>query len=371
MEKILVLTETIGGSGHFQAARAIRKGLNRANRGVKAEIVCGLPHFNRQLEGMIRKVYLSTLHHAPGLWGAVYNKEREFSDAFRSSLARILLGKMSELLNIRQPAVVIATHAFCLGALAEVKDRVVRPFRLGAAITDFDVNGFWIHPAVDFYLVAHERVAEKMIREFGVEDRRIYRTGIPIDPDFTEPPECKENLRVRLGMDPEAFTVLLTGGGVGLGPLDQTITQFRRDLPQSQLVVVTGKNRELYDRLQARFHGDRKIHLFGYVNGMRDWMGASDLIVTKPGGMTSSEALATGLPMLICRPIPGQEERNSRFLIRERVALRQDRPQAIPRHIHPLLQDPGRWREMGKRAQALGCPRSSLDAAQVILDHLK
>lgn len=371
MEKrILVFTETIGGSGHFQAAQAIRKGLNRVNREVKVEIVCGLPYFNRQLEGMIRKVYLSTLHHAPGLWGAVYSKEREFSEAFRTSLARVLAGKMGELLNTRQPHVVIATHAFCLGALAEAKDRMGRPFRLGAAITDFDVNGFWIHPAVDFYLVAHERVAEKMIREFGVEDRRIYRTGIPISPDFTEPLACKANLRMQMGIDPKAFTVLLMGGGMGLGPLDQTITQFRRDLPQSQLVVVTGKNRELYDRLQARFHGDKKVYLFGYVDGMRDWMGASDLIVTKPGGMTSSEALATGLPILICQPIPGQEERNSRFLMRERVALRQDRPQAIPRHIHPLLQDPERWRQMGKRAKALGRPRSSLDAAQVIQDYL-
>lgn len=370
MDKVLILTETVGGSGHFQAARAIREGLNRVEPGVSVEIICGLSHFSRQLEGLVRKVYLNTLQYAPGLWGAAYNKEREFSKVSRSSLARILSGDMRQILGHHQPGVVICTHAFCLGALAEVKGRIGRRFHLGAAITDFDVNGFWVHPAVDFYLVAHERVAEKLKREFGVADRQIYRTGIPIQPAFSDPLVSKENLRTRMGIDREAFTVLLMGGGVGLGPLDQTITQLRRDMPESQLVVVTGKNQDLFDRLRIRFHQDQKVRLFGYVDGMRDWMGASDLIVTKPGGMTSSEALAMGLPILICRPIPGQEERNSRFLTEERVALRQDRPQDIPRHIHPLIQAPERWNAMRGRAMKLGCPRSSLDAAEVILDYV-
>ncbi|PTX65017.1 processive 1,2-diacylglycerol beta-glucosyltransferase [Melghirimyces profundicolus] len=371
MDKVLVITETIGGSGHFQAARAIRKGLSRVEPGLDVQISCGLSHFSRNLEGLVRKVYLNTLQYAPGLWGAAYSKEKEFSETFRSSVSRMLYRKMEGLLNQTRPRVVVATHAFCLGAMAEAKERSGGAFRLGAAITDFDVNGFWVHPAVDFYLVAHENVAEKLIHEHEVSDERIYRTGIPIDPAFSDPLPQGRPCRREMGLDPDLFTVLVMGGGVGLGPLEQAIAQFRKDMPEVQLVVVTGKNRDLLNRLEARFQQDRKVHLFGYVNGMRDWMRVSDLIVTKPGGLTSSEALATGLPILICQPIPGQEERNSRFLTRQRVALRQDHPKAIPRHIHPLMQATERWEAMRERALCLGRPRSSLDAAEIIMDHIQ
>lgn len=371
MDKVLVLTETIGGSGHFQAARAIRRGLNRSESDLDVEIACGLPFFSRNLEGMVRKVYLNTIQYAPGLWGAAYSKEREFSETFRSSLSRMLAGKMRELLDRKRPRVVVSTHAFCLGAIAEAKERAVQPFQLGAAITDFDVNGFWVHPAVDFYLVAHEYVAAKLKNHYGVPDRQIYRTGIPIDPTFADPAPEPEVFRRRVGISPDAFTVLLMGGGVGLGPIEQAIMQFSKDMCDAHLVVVTGKNRELLERLKSRFQTERQVHLFGYINGMRDLMKSSDLIVTKPGGLTSSEALASGLPMLICQPIPGQEERNSRFLTEHRVALRQDQPEEIPRYIRSFVQSPQRWETMRERVSQLGRPRSALDAADVIAEHIQ
>ncbi|OYD07734.1 MGDG synthase family glycosyltransferase [Paludifilum halophilum] len=370
MSKVLILTETIGGNGHYRAADAVLKGLQHVEPRLPVDITCGLPHFSRQLEGFVRRVYLNTLQFAPGLWGAAYSKEEEFSDTFRSSLGKVLAHKLEEYFDQVRPQVVVCTHAFCLGAAGVVKERGRIPFRLGTAITDFDVNGFWVHPSVDFYLVAHESVADKLQSRHGIPGERIYRTGIPIDPAFSRTPSPKREVRVEMAMDPDPFTVLLMGGGVGLGPLEHAIKQFDREMPEAQLVVITGKNKSLLERLRSRFDGKPNIRLLGYVDRMADWMSASDLIVSKPGGLTSSEALATGLPLLICRPIPGQEERNSRFLTEQRVALRQDQPRSIPRHIHPLMQDPGRWEEMSRRAKGLGKPRSSLDAAQVILQYL-
>ncbi|MFC4076640.1 MGDG synthase family glycosyltransferase [Salinithrix halophila] len=370
MEKVLILTETIGGNGHFRAAQALAKALDHEAPSVAVDISCGLPHFSRQLEGVVRKVYLNTLQYAPGLWGAAYSREEEISEALRDHLSKVISRKLQDYLEQIQPQVVICTHAFCLGAAGLVKEKLTHPFRLGASITDFDVNGFWVHPAVDFYLVAHQNVEEKLHQKYGVPLERIYRTGIPIDPDFAKDRPSKEEVREQKGIKPDPFTIMLMGGGVGLGPLERAITQFQADMPESQLLVITGKNKSLLERLTARFGESENIHLFGYVHGMADWMGAADLIVTKPGGLTSSECLAAGLPMLICRPIPGQEERNSRFLIQQRVALRQDCPGAIPQHIHPLMQAPKRWEEMSLRARQLGKPHSARDAVKIILQHM-
>ncbi|SFS80226.1 MGDG synthase family glycosyltransferase [Marininema halotolerans] len=368
--KVLILTESIGGNGHFRAAQAIAKGLDHEAPTVGVDISCGLPQFSRQLEGVVRKVYLNTLQYAPQLWGAAYKREEAFSDAFRSGVGKVIAAKLRRFLDPLNPEVVICTHAFCLGAAGYVKEQASQPYRLGAAITDFDVNGFWVHPAVDFYLVAHEGVAKKLHEKYGVPKERVHHTGIPIDPDFSRSRPDKGEIRKMLGVAPDPFTIMLMGGGLGLGPLERSIEQFQKDMPTSQLLVITGKNRPLLERLSARFGEKRNVHLFGYVQGMADWMGAADVIVTKPGGLTSSECLATGLPMVICRPIPGQEERNSQFLMQKKVALRQDRPGSIPRHISPLLDSPDAWREMSFRARRLGRPDSARDAAQIILQHL-
>lgn len=370
MERVLILTETIGGNGHYQAARSLYQGLSQVEPGLHAEICCGMHRVSRQLEQLTRAVYLNTLQYAPALWGAAYSREGEISDRFRTSLGKLLSRRLQEWLEEMQPDVVVCTHAFCLSAMGVIKERMRHRFRLGAAITDFDVNGFWVHPEVDFFLVAHEDVAKKIRRRFGVPDEVIFRTGIPIDPDFSKPHPPKAVLRRMLGLDPDRFTILLMGGGIGLGPIEECLHHFRRELPITQMVVITGKNRSLYERLREQFGGDPRIHLYGFVQSMVHFMNAADMIVSKPGGLTSSEALACGLPLLICRPIPGQEERNSRFLIRKRVALRQDEPEAIARQILSLMENPGMLEEMSQRARELGRPDSSLAGAKVIREHL-
>ncbi|QKG84860.1 glycosyltransferase [Kroppenstedtia pulmonis] len=371
MDKIVILTETIGGNGHYQAAKALKKGLNQVEPSLDITISCGLPQFSSQLESLVRWGYLNTLQFAPGLWGAAYSREEELSHAFRSTLGNMLAGKIKKHLDEIRPQVVICTHAFCLSAAGTVKEQSPYSFQLGAAITDFDVNGFWFHPSVDFYLVAHEFLSKKLQNKYHVAAKQIYETGIPIDPAFSESYGDKKIIRRALGLQEEPFTLLLMGGGVGLGPLAQVMEQLKKKQSDLQLVAVTGKNEGLLNRLKNRFDKEPDVHVLGYVEGMADWMRASDLIVSKPGGLTSSEALATGLPLLICRPIPGQEERNSQFLTKHRVAFRQDQPRSIPRLIHPLVQDHHRIEKMSNRAKQLGKPSSSLDAAQIVLDHLR
>ena len=134
------------------------------------DIVRGLPRVSQQLESLTRKVYLNTLQHAPGLWGAAYSREEGISDTFRTSLGKLLSTRLHSFVEELRPQVVVCTHAFCLGAMGVIKERSSHPFRLGAAITDFDVNGFWVHPNVDFFLVGHETVGNKIRDRFRMPD---------------------------------------------------------------------------------------------------------------------------------------------------------------------------------------------------------
>ncbi|MBN2908452.1 UDP-N-acetylglucosamine 2-epimerase [Polycladomyces sp. WAk] len=369
-DRVLILTEQIGGNGHFKAAQAIQKGLANAAPRLQTEIACGMPLVHPSLEQMIRKCYLHTLQYAPHLWGAAYRREGELSQWFKTPLGKLVANRIKDWVQQVQPRTVVCTHALCLSAMGRIKERMKRPFSLGAAITDFDVNGFWVDPAVDFYLVAHERVKQRLCQRFGISPGRIHITGIPIDPAFSVQQPAKSELRRMLGLDQNRLTVLIMGGGVGLGPMEACLTSFCRDWPEVQLVVVTGKNESLFRRLNDRFGEAEQVRVLGYVDRMAQWMNASDWIVSKPGGLTSSEALAAGLPLVICRPIPGQEERNTRFLLHQRVAVRQDSPAAIPRQMQSMQTDDAQWRRMRDNALQLGRPDSAHRAADVILNTL-
>ncbi|MDN4594880.1 MGDG synthase family glycosyltransferase [Polycladomyces subterraneus] len=369
-DKVLILTEQIGGNGHFKAAQAIQQGLAYAAPQLQTEIACGLPLVNPSLEQMVRKCYLHTLQYAPHLWGAAYRREGELSHWFKTPLGKVVAKRLKDWVEQVQPRAVVCTHALCLSAMGRIKERMKRPFALGAAITDFDVNGFWVDPTIDFYLVAHERVEQRLRQRFGISPSRIHVTGIPIDPAFSVQQPAKSELRHMLGLDGNRLTVLIMGGGVGLGPMEACLTSFCRDWPEVQLVVVTGKNESLFRRLNNRFGDADQVRVLGYVDRMAQWMNASDWIVSKPGGLTSSEALAAGLPLIICRPIPGQEERNTRFLLHQRVAVRQDSPSAIPRQMQSMQTDHTQWLRMRAKALQLGRPDSALRAADVILNTL-
>lgn len=370
MDKVLILTEDVGGTGHYGAALSLKKGLKKIAPNLHVEIAFGLSFVSKQLESLTRTSYLSVLKYAPSLWGKAYAKEDSISQLFQTPLGKMLALKLKYLIEQVEPRVVVCTHVLCISALAYLKEKTHLDFRLGVAITDFDVNGFWIHPQVDFYLVAHPALKDKIHKRNIIPKEKIFCTGIPIDPAFSVPGPSKCRLREDLGFDPCRFTALVMGGGMGLGPLEECIAKFREQLPEIQLIVITGKNQRLFERLLFRYQQDKRVRLFGFIDGMANMMRAADIVVSKAGGLTSSEALASGLPLLICKPIPGQEERNSRFLLEQQVAIRQDEPNYIPRDLTPFIEDQTYLQKLSEQAFRIGKPFSALHGAEVIVRHL-
>ncbi|OUM87429.1 MAG: hypothetical protein BAA01_12485 [Bacillus thermozeamaize] len=370
--KVLLVTETIAGHGHLRAAEAIQQAMQLVAPNIETKLVTTMPFVSSALERTVRKVYLNTLKVAPKMWGWAYESERVTSSFLKEGLARTVAVKLEALLDEEQPDVVVCTHAFSVGAFGFLKQK--RPsFVLGAVITDFDLNGFWVHEGVDFYLVSNEQLKRKLVERFDIPAYRIHVTGIPIDLKFAPilRTQNREKLRQRLGIAREEFFLLVTGGGTGYGPLDQVVEVLDGLDGPLVIAVITGQNTEMYVKLMDIAAKSRhRVRLYGYVDNMEEFMLAADLMISKPGGLSVSEALAIGLPLLIVQPIPGQEERNSRYLVKQRVAFKAEELDEVAEIVKQVMHRPEVLDVMREAAERLGKPYASLQASGIILDYL-
>jgi processive 1,2-diacylglycerol beta-glucosyltransferase len=229
-------------------------------------------------------------------------------------------------------------------------------------VTDFVVHPFWIYRNVDAYAVATPEIRAALIGR-GIEPERIGVDGIPVNPRFGVRPHDRDALREALGLPGGAAVALVMGGGLGLGPVAATVRALARTAVPVTTVVIAGKNRRLERRIaeEARANGGN-VRVLGFVENVFDWMHAADVLVTKPGGLTTSEALAAGVPLVLLRPLPGQEERNARYLIARGAALRGTRASDLMRAVDGVLHDP----LVSERVRAAAAHLAHPDAAERI-----
>jgi len=236
-----------------------------------------------------------------------------------------------------------------------------------SVITDFAVHSYWVHPEVDLYCVASEEAKRYLVHQ-GLPASKIVVTGIPISPTFLGH-VARDQARAEFNLDPKAPTLLIMGGSQGLGPLQDMVDRLHGD--HYQCVVATGVNRDLYRALQKRYERDKRVRVLGFTKQVNILMDAADLLVTKPGGLTSSEALAKGLPMIITNPIPGQEERNASYLLKHGVAEQADEPEEIARLVHTLLHHPTRLKRMVEKTRTVAKPYAAMEVARQIFGRIR
>ena len=263
--------------------------------------------------------YLGMVRTIPKLYGVIYDRAERVREAngFRVWASEFTARNIHGFLERMQPSVVVCTHAFPCGVMAAYKRLFGSSIPVLGVVTDFVVHPFWIYKNIDAYAVATPEMRAQMIAR-GIASERIVDDGIPVDPRFGALP-ARADARARLGLAPDRPVVLVMGGGLGLGPVAAATAALEgidRDLTA---VVIAGKNRALERRIAAA--RNPRTRVLGYVDNVADWMHASDVLVTKPGGLSTSEALAAELPMILVKPLPGQEERNARYLV-ERGAAR-------------------------------------------------
>ncbi len=312
--------------------------------------------------------YLGMVKTIPQMYRFLYNRAERATEVgpFRAWLHQFTARNIRSFLREYSPDVVVCTHAFPCGVMAEYKKMFADAPPVFGVVTDFAVHTFWIHANVDGYAVATPEMLE-VLAERGVRRSSIVLAGIPVNPDFGAPGAPKRKLREQLGLPPDRRIVLIMGGGLGIAPL-QTIMQSLEDVREPMCAVaIVGRGRRSELRAleyAARIH--YPVRVVSFVDNVHEYMHAADLLVTKPGGLTSSEALAARLPMVLFKPLPGQEERNTRYLVQRDAALRAKSADDLSRCVQLLLSSNEKREEMRAAMRTLGKPNAAREIASAI-----
>jgi processive 1,2-diacylglycerol beta-glucosyltransferase len=359
--KTLVLSVDIG-AGHRMAAEAVCASIAAQRPGSEHRIVEALEYMGPDGGKLAKEMYFGVLEDAPGLWGAVYGA-RGLHDLLRplGVIADDLRASgLTPLVRAYAPDVVLAMHPIACGLAGAIGRRGAFP--VAAVLTDFDAHPSWIAEGIDLYLTATDAMTLELERH-GVRPGAAVATGIPLRPAFATVREGHAD-RARLGLDPTRFTILLLGGGLGLGPIGETAQLLARLEGPLQIVLIAGSNEELAASARAVARTARiPVHVRGRVDNVADFMSVSDLAIGKPGGLTCAELLAAGVPLVALAPIPGQEKANSDYLVRAGVAAAAASAEEAVRVVGGLLAAPAAREAMRNAALKLGRPTSARAAA--------
>lgn len=355
-------------SGHRNAAIAIEKAIRKLQPSTEILSINAFNYTNPISEKIINRLYMGVIKRTPQLWNYLYDNPNVVKrlERIKKTIHKFNSPKLKNLFDEFKPDAVACTQAFPCGMCADYKSAFNSNLPLVAVLTDYVPHSYWLYDTVDYYITPAQDVSLRLQKK-GVEPERIKALGIPFDPKFNEPLD-KAKIMHKLKLDPGLRTVLIMGGGQGLGPIKTIVRSLEEVKTDIQEIIVCGTNKKLYNSLRRKIRKyKKKILLYAYANNMPELMRVSDIIISKPGGVTTAEVLAKGLPMIIVKPIPGQEENNTAYLTEKGAAIKVDKPEIINRVIDDLLADPEGLRRISDSERLVSKPNASLDIAKLLL----
>ncbi len=355
-------------SGHHAAALAIDKALHQIDPTITTSLVNSFRYTNPILERIVSETYLKVIQTTPEVWDFLYDNPTlvKNTQTFRKLIHRFNSKKLSKLIEGFKPDAVVCTQAFPCGMVADYKKRHHLDLPLVAVLTDYCPHSYWFYDNVDAYIVS-SFIAVDRFKKNGIPTDRIHEFGIPIDPSFTRVPP-PEAARARWGLDPRLPVVLLMGGSQGLGPIKNVVQELAQ-LPENfQIAVICGSNGALRRWLERHQKKTRKkLVVLGFVKEINELMSVSLALITKPGGLSSAEAVAMHLPMILINPIPGQEAQNARILLNKRIAMQAVDGRETALLIQRLLRDPQLVGDMREATRQMARPHSAIETAALAL----
>ena len=365
--KILILTAATGG-GHLRASSALKSYILETQEDCEVEIVDTLKYISPLLDKTVTEGYEAMAKRTPKLFVSLYKSTNRGKSKTTYFFCNIFRKYLMPLVEEFRPDAIISTHPFATEMISLLKEdgKITAP--LICVMTDYGPHRAWIHPYVDSYIVSNEGMVDTMAK-MGAPREKIHPYGIPVEESFYEKMDRAEVLR-QLGLSPDKPTVLIMAGSFGVSNILRIYNNIIKVNLDFQIIVITGKNERLYEafnklilrnsrqkplrdvsvKLKPKPSKPTKVLFF--TNEVHKYMQISDLIITKPGGLTVSEALACNLPMAIFDAIPGPETENAEFLIDNNMAVKIQKGSACSETIYDLLSNQERLEEMRRSCSA-------------------
>jgi len=356
-------------SGHRSAAQAIDKEIRKLSPDTQVLSINAFNYTNPVSERVINRLYMEVVNKAPKIWDYLYDNPKVVKHIakIKDTVHKLNSPKLKKLFDEFKPDVVACTQAFPCGMVADYKKTYNSSIPLIAVLTDYVPHSYWIYDLVDYYIAPSDEVKVRM-RQKGIPDTKIKTFGIPFDSKFNLEVERVQVLR-RMGFNAELPVVLIMGGGHGLGPIKTIVKSLEKTKEPLQEIIITGINNKLYRLMQKAVKGFKKrIAVLGFTDNINELMSAADLLITKPGGITTAEALVKKIPMIIIKPIPGQEASNTAYLTEKKAAIKVDNLEEINLAVDELFLDRAKLDLMRAAALAIGKPHAAADVARLIID---
>lgn len=373
MKKVLIFYASYGG-GHLSAANSIKQCIDENFDNFETNLIDCMLYVNKSFNTFTTTAYKEMAKKFPWAWGEVYSHSQKGPIAHIGSTANNLLArKLLKLLKEYNPDIVISTHPFGSQMVSYLKRKALIDCILATVMTDFAPHEQWLvgKEQVDYFFVSHEKMRQELI-DNNISENKVFATGIPLSNKFLMHYD-KTNIMNSFGLNPDKRVILFFGGGeFGLGreKTIEILKSFITHVHNHQIVAIAGKNKkmkEAFDSLVEQLHAEDIVKVLPYTNQVPELMSIADLVVTKPGGLTTTESLASGLPIVAINPIPGQEEENAEFLENSGVAVWLKKHDNYDKVISDLLSDEAKLRQMKVNTKLLAKKNSTKDICDIIL----
>ncbi|MBO5060574.1 MAG: galactosyldiacylglycerol synthase [Clostridia bacterium] len=364
--KVLIISVKAG-FGHHSTARAIIDYLTEKD--ISCEMLDTFEYINPMLADSIDNGYLFSTKHFPDLYGKAYDMldKRDEKWDKRSPIAvlsKLVSHKLKDFITDYNPDVIVGTHSYACMLMTYLREKNIVTCPLIGIITDFTVHPFWESTELDYYVTA-DSLLEIQLKKKGIPPKKMLPYGIPIRHSFSEK-LSKEDARSELGIENKT-TILIMMGSMGFGNIVKDIKSIDELEADFQILCVCGNNEKMLHEIEEK-EWNKTVIPFGFVQNVDVMMDAADLIITKPGGLTTSEFLAKKLPAVIMNPIRGQEDRNTEFLVNYGAAIMVTETFGLDEALYELLKSPWRMKLLTESVEHLGKPNSTHDVCEFILN---
>lgn len=374
MKKVLIFYGAYGG-GHLSAAKSIKNYLEKHYPDCEVKMLDCVEYINKYLNKLSTTAYKEMAKKAPWMWKIVYNNSDHGALSKISTTSNKLMSrKLNNILQEFEPDLVISTHPFSNQMCTNLKKKKLINCKIATILTDMAPHSQWTVDSeyIDYFFVSNNEIKEALIDE-GIANFKIFVTGIPLSERFHENFNDAE-IYNEFNLDPNKTTILFFAGGeFGLGR-KRTFLIFRaliRLFKKFQIVAISGKNKKMnekFNHLVEAYGVADRVKVLDYTNKVPELMHISNIVITKPGGLTTTESLASNLPIVIINPIPGQEEENADFLVRNGVAIWIKKEDNIARVLKNLYRHPEKIDEMKKNIPNLAKPDSTKNICEILMN---